>query len=61
MATKELIMIDELLEDNIDDNEFVTIVISDECIVVKNILSIPRDQALSYATNMLVQLELIND
>ncbi len=57
MGAKELVMLDE---DNIDDNAFVSLVLSEECELTRNILTIPRAQALSYATNILVQLEIDN-
>lgn len=65
MATKPLVMLDDIYEDvlddeNIDDNEFVTFVMSTECVQVRNIISIPKDQALSFITNMLIQLEISN-
>jgi hypothetical protein len=54
VATKELKMLDE----GIDDEEFVSLVLSDRCELTRNVLNIPRDEALSYASNILIQLEL---
>ena len=58
MAAKELIMLDEHDENDIDDNEFISLILSEGCNLTRNILSIPRAEALGYATNILVQLEI---
>ena len=54
MGAKELKMLDE----GIDDNKYISIVLSENCEIIKNVVNIPRNEALSLASNILLQLEL---
>ena len=59
MAPAELKMIDEETDVPIT-NDVIAIVLSDNCIVERNVLTIPRNEALKYVMNMLIQIELTN-
>lgn len=56
---KELIMLDEQKQETITNS--IVVSFSNNCIVKGNIIEMPIEEALSYATNILVQLEFIND
>jgi len=51
------IMLDEGI-DNVTDTNFVSLVLSKNCEVVRNVLTMPKKEALSYASNILIQLEM---
>ena len=59
MAQAELRMIDEETDVPVT-NDVIAIVLSDNCIIEHNVLTIPRNEALKYVMNMLIQVELAN-
>ena len=60
MALKECIMLDEDIESKEEEGKKkIAIVLSDKCIVYKNIMTIPVDEALSIAANIDIQVAML--
>lgn len=57
MGAKELVMLDEK-KSTVKADSNIVVVLSNDCTVEKNILTIPRSRALMIAATILVQADL---
>ena len=58
MAPKDLIMLDE--EDiEVKREESIAVVISKNCEIRENVIMIPMDEALSIASNIIIQVDML--
>lgn len=57
--TERIEMLDDGPDEEVNDHKNVVIVISERSTLIKNVLTVPKDEALRMAASIIVQVDLL--